>query len=141
MNWTRFWRHLKFRQAHAWWWKITIGLLMWILLFKGCAHAEMTASYYTRESCLAEGNSGICSNGEVMKNEKFTAASWFYDFGTVLKVTRLDTGRSVKVVVTDRGPNWRLVKKGRVIDLSYAAMYRLDGIREGVVPVRIERIR
>ena len=38
------------------------------------------------------------------------------------------------VVVDDRGPFVR----GRVIDLSRAAAWRLGMVRDGVVPVRLE---
>jgi rare lipoprotein A len=54
-------------------------------------------------------------------------------FGTVVKVTRTDTGESVRVVINDRGP----YAKGRVIDLSERAAKRIDMIDEGVVTVEI----
>lgn len=102
---------------------------------------EYTASYYTRESCIAEGTSGICANGEVMQNERLTAASWFYPFGTRLKVSSMDSpGKAVIVTITDRGPSKRLVKKGRVIDLSVAAFSKLSPLRAGVIRVEIEEL-
>ena len=73
------------------------------------------ASYYSYECAELP-----MANGKPFDPEKRTCASWFYDFGTVLSVKSLDTGRTTEVMVTDRGPNRRLVKNGRVIDpVSY----------------------
>jgi len=67
------------------------------------------ASYYSYECAELP-----MANGRPFDPEKRTCASWFYDFGTVLSVKSLDTGRTTHVVVTDRGPNKRLVKKGEL---------------------------
>jgi rare lipoprotein A len=56
-------------------------------------------------------------------------------FGTRLCVTDLESGRSVVVTVTDRGP----FARGRVIDLSLAAAKRLDMVERGLARVRVER--
>lgn len=56
-------------------------------------------------------------------------------FGTRLRVTALESGRSVVVTVTDRGP----FKRGRVVDLSLAAARRIGMVKRGVVKVRVER--
>ena len=55
-------------------------------------------------------------------------------FGTRVRVTNLENGRSVVVRVNDRGPYGR----GRVIDLSRVAAERIDMIRAGVVRVTVE---
>jgi rare lipoprotein A len=54
-----------------------------------------------------------------------------------VRVTNLENGRRVVVVIDDRGPFIR----GRVIDLSVAAAQRLGMVRDGVVPVRIKVVR
>jgi rare lipoprotein A len=56
-------------------------------------------------------------------------------FGTRLRVTELETGRSVVVTVNDRGP----FAKGRVVDLSLAAARRLGIVERGLARVRVER--
>jgi len=56
-------------------------------------------------------------------------------FGSRLKVTDLETGRSVLVTVTDRGP----FAAGRVVDLSLAAARALGMVHRGVARVRVER--
>jgi rare lipoprotein A len=57
-------------------------------------------------------------------------------FGTRLRVTDLETRRSVVVTVTDRGPFVR----GRVVDLSLAAARALGIVERGVARVRVERV-
>jgi rare lipoprotein A len=57
-------------------------------------------------------------------------------FGTRLRVTDLESGRSVVVTVTDRGPFVR----GRVVDLSLAAARRLGMVERGIARVRVERL-
>jgi len=65
-----------------------------------------------------------------------TAASNAYPLGTWIRVTRLTTGRSIDVEVTDRGaftyPN--------VADLSYAAFSELADPSTGVIGVRVEPV-
>lgn len=62
---------------------------------------------------------------------KRTAAHKTLPFGTVLRVKRVDSGRSVRVVVNDRGP----FVAGRVLDLSKGAARRLQMIDDGVIVV------
>jgi len=75
------------------------------------------------------------ANGEPFDPEALTAASWFFPLGTWVKVACGD--RSVTVEITDRGPAQRLVRQGRVIDLSHAAFTRLDDPKRGLIPVEI----
>ncbi len=77
------------------------------------------------------------ANGKVFNPERRTCASWFYKFGTVLEVKSLDTGRTTEVVVTDRGPNKRLVKQGRIIDLSKRAFQDICNLKKGLTKVRV----
>ena len=76
------------------------------------------------------------ANGERFDNGKLTAAHRTLPFGTKVRVTNLNNGRSVVVRVNDRGPFVR----GRIIDLSQAAARRIDMVRAGVVPVRVEPV-
>jgi rare lipoprotein A len=63
----------------------------------------------------------------------FTAAHRRLPFGSIVTVTHVKNGRSVKVRINDRGP----FIKGRVIDLSYAAAKKLGMLSEGVARVRV----
>jgi len=99
---------------------------------------EGEASYFTVKSCLREGTSGIMANGEALDDTKLVCASWFYPFGARLRVTASRSGRSVVVVVSDRGPAKRLVEKGRIIDLSQAAFEAIADLKDGVIAVKTE---
>ena len=93
---------------------------------------EGVASYYSYECARLP-----MANGKPFDPEKRTCASWFYKFGTRLAVRSLDTGRSTEVVVTDRGPNKRLVREGRIIDLSKRAFQDICGLDKGLTRVVI----
>jgi rare lipoprotein A len=64
---------------------------------------------------------------------KLTAAHRTMPFGTRLRVTNVENGRSVVVRVNDRGP-W---VKDRVLDVSQAAAKSLGMVGEGVARVQI----
>ena len=73
------------------------------------------------------------ANGEVFNQNALTAAHPSLSFGTKVKVTNLNNGRSVVVRINDRGP----YSGGRVIDLSAAAAQSLNMIRSGVARVKV----
>ena len=75
----------------------------------------------------------LTANGERYNQNAMTAAHKYLRFGTRVKVTNLNNGRSVIVRINDRGP----FAKGRVIDLSAAAARSLNMIHSGVAPVRV----
>ena len=73
------------------------------------------------------------ASGELFDMNKLTAAHRTMPFGTRLKVTNVENGRSVVVRVNDRGP-W---VKDRVIDVSRAAARTLGMTGDGVARVEI----
>ena len=73
------------------------------------------------------------ANGEVFNQHALTAAHPSLSFGTRVRVTNLNNGRSVVVRINDRGP----YSGGRVIDLSTAAARSLNMIRSGVARVKV----
>jgi len=74
------------------------------------------------------------AGGTVYTGEGLTAAHPRFPFGTRVRVTDLENGRRVVVVIDDRGPFVR----GRIIDLSEAAAPRLGMLDAGVVRVRLK---
>jgi rare lipoprotein A len=83
---------------------------------------EGVASYYADEF-----NGRKTASGEPYDMNDLTAAHRTLPFGTKVKVTNLDTGRSVVVRINDRGP----FKDDRVIDLSLGAAKQLGLIALG----------
>lgn len=65
-----------------------------------------------------------------------TAAHRTLPFGTRVKVTNLRTGKSIIVVINDRGPFIR----GRVIDLSTSAFRQIGELRKGLIRVKLEAL-
>lgn len=76
------------------------------------------------------------ANGETFDNAQMTAAHKTLPFGTMVKVTRKDNGKSITVRIIDRGP----FKPGRVIDLSQGAAAPIGLIRDGVIEVTLELV-
>lgn len=74
------------------------------------------------------------ADGQRLNPAALTAAHRFLPFGTMVRVTDLDAGRSVVVRITDRGPEGR----GRIIDVSPAAARARAMRRAGTAPVRLE---
>lgn len=77
------------------------------------------------------------ANGKPFDRNKLTAAHRSLPFGTKVKVYNLQSNRTVKVVITDRGP----FVKGRVIDLSEAAAKKIGSVDAGVIPVKVKVVR
>ncbi len=106
-----------------------LGCMMLMLTLLTAQTETGEASYY------ADSFQGKpTASGEPYDRNKLTAAHRTLPFGTRLKVTRTDNGKSVVVKVNDRGPH----KAGRIVDLSYAAAAQIGLVRDGVAPVKIE---
>ena len=73
------------------------------------------------------------ASGEIYDSSLLTAAHRDLPLGTVVEVTNVETGASVRVRVNDRGP----FVHGRVIDLSQAAARKIGVIGPGVAMVRL----
>jgi rare lipoprotein A len=73
------------------------------------------------------------ATGERFNKNDFTAAHLKLPFGTVVRVTNLRNGLTVRVRINDRGPH----VKGRILDLSTASARAL-GFWDGVAKVRVE---
>lgn len=94
------------------------------------------ASYYGREF-----HGAVTASGARFDMNAMVAAHPSYPFGTVVRVTNLQNGRSVRVRIVDRGPASGPQTAGVVIDLSYGAARRLGFVQAGRARVRIEVLR
>ena len=77
------------------------------------------------------------SNGEIYDMYSMTAAHKTLPLPSYVKVTNQKNGKTAIVRVNDRGP----FHDGRIIDLSMAAASKLDVIKDGTAPVKIELIQ
>lgn len=90
-----------------------------------------TASYYHD---MFHGR--LTANGERFNNYSgYTAAHRTLPFGTIVKVTNLNNGRSVVVRINDRGPY--ADTKRRIIDLNKKSFNAIANTRQGLVKVRL----
>ena len=118
-----------------------------LLLLSGCAPwAPWPSPTAPGQPAAALSQQGVASwygpgfhgkkttSGTVYDQYGMTAAHQTLPLGSSVRVTNLANGKSVTVLVNDRGP----FVKGRVIDLSYAAARAVDMIGPGTAPVRVE---
>lgn len=117
---------------------IVFTILACIFQTAGCACRSATpnrkfygyASWYTEDDKWGKST----ASGEELDETKFTAAHRWLPFGTYVRVTRRDSGKSVIVRINDRGP----YKRRRIIDLSPAAAKELDILEIGITRVCVE---
>jgi rare lipoprotein A len=76
----------------------------------------------------------LTASGERYNMHGFSAAHRSLPFGTRLKITNPETGRSSVVTVNDRGPFVR----GRQLDLSYGAAKEIGLVGDGVGRVAVD---
>lgn len=74
------------------------------------------------------------ASGETYDMHDMTAAHKTLPFGTKVKITNANNGKSVVVEVNDRGP----FVKSRQFDLSKAAFSEIGNIDKGVMPIDYE---
>jgi rare lipoprotein A len=126
--------HLAFSRVGAL--LLTISFLATLLTSCGGSKSAFTqsgqGSYYADKF-----NGRPTASGTPYRPGKLTAAHNTLPFGTKIRVTNTRTGRSVKVVVNDRGPH----VKGRVVDVSKRAARKLGLIDAGVIPVQLKVVR
>lgn len=78
----------------------------------------------------------LTASGQIYDMNAMTAANRTLPFGTKLRVTDLQNGKSVVVTINDRGP----FVGGRIIDLSRAAAETIGLTGQGVARVRLHVI-
>lgn len=104
-----------------------------LLLVPAASAEEGYASFYDEDF---EGQE--TASGERFDPDRLTAAHPKHPPDTILRVTNLENGKSVRVRVTDHGPAKSARREGVVIDLSEAAAEKLAMKRDGRARVSIE---
>ncbi len=89
------------------------------------------ASWYTSDKVES-----LTANGEIFDPTSLSAAHKSLKFGTLVRVTNLDKGKSVDVRINDRGP----FVEGRIIDLSPAAAKQAGMLDSGIANVTLTLI-
>ena len=126
---------MRFRLIHR------CTLLVLLALLSACAHApsEVTPPpegkvFRAVTTWYGPGFNGRrTASGEVFDMDGMTAAHKTFPFGTRLKVTNPKNGKSVVVVVNDRGP----FVAGRDLDLSKGAAFAIEAYKMCEVDVEV----
>lgn len=132
--------------------KITNKVITWVLvsvslaLFQGCAPYK---PYKLHPEIIGYSQTGIASyyalkfqfrrtaSGETFNHLAMTAAHRTLPFGTKVRVTNVNNGKSMVVTINDRGP----FIKGRIIDLTRTAFSTIGNTNSGTMKVKIEVIQ
>jgi rare lipoprotein A len=93
------------------------------------------AGYATYVARSFHGNTS--ASGETFDERELVAAHRTLPFGSIVRVTNVENGRSVTVRIIDRGPYGKNDREGTIIDVSRAAAQRLRMIRDGQVRARV----
>lgn len=106
--------------------------LILFLILCDLAYSEQVgiASHY---SVRTNGGTHTAS-GEVLRDDKFTAAHKKLPFNSLVRVTNLKNGKEVLVRINNRGP----YISGRIIDVSQAAAKALGFQKDGLTKVKIK---
>ena len=117
-----------------------LTLFFFMLLCQPAYASSNLASWYSTECCnynpdktcpTASGRSLY----DLERKEVLFAASWDYSFGTRLKVTNVENGKSVIVAILDRGPNKKL---NRSLDLGKLAFSKIADLKKGLITIKTE---
>jgi len=126
------------------WLLIIITVISILIIWMGTARAEdqLKASWYSMESLKQEGtfkySKGVMANGKLFDDTKLTCACRLYPLGAVLRITNMDNGRMVCVRVTDRiGKRFAQTR----IDLSRSAFMAIANLKQGLVSIKVERLK
>ena len=120
------------------------ALVSFAVALGACAAAPSRVSGTTYIGLVQDGEASFYSDslagnhtasGAPYDPTAMTAAHRTLPFGTLIRVTRRDTGASVDVVVNDRGP---YAGHDRILDLSRHAAHALAMESRGVAAIRLE---
>jgi rare lipoprotein A len=122
---------------------ITIILIvMFLMMLMGASGVVSSSSVYKgMASWYSEEDPGVLkttANMEHFDDTKLTCAMWDIPFNTIIKVTNLKNGKYVLVRLNDRGPARKLVKQGRIIDLTKEAFSKIEDLDKGLVEISAE---
>jgi rare lipoprotein A len=98
----------------------TVVLLLFVAAFAEAQELGLASVYSPKFQ------SKFTANGESFSHSELTASHRKLPFGTMVKITRVDNGKSVVVRITDRGP----FVNGYVTNLSKAAALKIGMLGE-----------
>ena len=116
------------------------GIWALVFLLYACHSRDSGNAGYvvTTVSYYADKFSGKkTASGEIYRHHKLTAAHRTLPFGTLVEIVNIDNGKSVVVLVNDRGS----LKPSRQFDLSQAAFRKIADFNKGIVKVKFKVLK
>lgn len=123
---------------------IVLLLLCFVFLINIFAYAEEAQEPVVTKTLIGDASwyYGFMITGNRFFRNGHYAAMWDVPLGTRARITNLANSKSIIVTINDRGPNKRLVEKGRIIDLAAKAFYDLNGdFKPATIRVKIELLQ
>lgn len=121
------------------------SIILIILLFGSCSEMSekkrLTKQYVKVHELLGKASwygeryhGKLTASGEKFNMKKLTAAHKTLPFGVLVRVTNIRNGKSVDVVINDRGP----YAKGEIIALSKKAFRKIADKNDATAEVQVE---
>ncbi|MFQ5900052.1 MAG: septal ring lytic transglycosylase RlpA family protein [Thermodesulfobacteriota bacterium] len=76
------------------------------------------------------------ASGVIYDMYGISAAHKTLPLGTIVRVKNIKNGKEIEVVINDRGP----FVDGRILDFSFGAAEKVDMVKDGLTPIRLEII-
>lgn len=117
--------------------------LVFLISLSSCSSTKKSSGTLYKKKAIAsyyhdKFNGRKTASGEKFSNNKLSAAHRKLAFGTKVRVTNIANGKSVTLLINDRGPFTR----GREIDLSKRAFMDItDNKNHGTLSVKIEILK
>ena len=113
----------------------TLNSTKWGLQKDNRVPQTLASVYYGTASWYGPGFYGnLTANGETYRPGTLTVAHRYLRFGTRVRITNLNNGRSVVARVNDRGP----YVGGRIVDLGHGTARVLGVTSTGLADVKLE---
>jgi rare lipoprotein A len=134
-------------------WKFQLLLAVAIFFLAGCDSSPESATPVAVAEPVLESKTGLASfygpglegqktaSGEIFDSDEMVAAHRRYPMGTIVRVTNLENGDTVRVRVSDRGPTKENRDEGVIIDLSKGAAKKIRMLSDGRVQVKLEVLK
>ena len=98
---------------------------------------RLVKDWYNNNVKIDGFDGNLTANGETYDKDGISAAHKTLPLNSIVRVTNLNNGKSVKLKINDRGP----YIKGRILDCSYGAAKELDFVQQGTTEVKVEVIK
>ncbi len=119
---------------------VSLVLLVLTLSLGGCADNKPVTEPYPKIGMASWYSAKRTATGERFDRHDLTCAMRKTGFGKYHRVCNTANNKCVAVRHNNFGPAKYLYARGRIIDLSEAAFFRIADLKDGIIKVTIEEI-